>query len=155
MNDKTSDFGGRNVDPERELPKSFSSVIDAALVQQATAHATLNGMCTTMTAALSHGKDLIIGHIGDSRAYLLRNGIMRRLTRDHTLAERLLDDGVSPENDRLLAELRNVLMQALGASEATVVQMWPTTFLKIMTNSCCARMVLQIWSTTQRSNLFW
>jgi len=92
--------------------------VNAALVQLATAHAALNGMCTTMTAALSHGRDLIIGHIGDSRAYLLRRGILRQLTRDHTLAERLLDDGVQFESDHLLVELRRVLIQALGASES-------------------------------------
>ena len=91
--------------------------VNAALVQLATAHAALNGMCTTMTAALSHGRDLIVGHIGDSRAYLLRRGILRQLTRDHTLAERLLDDGVQLESDYLLVELRSVLIQALGASE--------------------------------------
>lgn len=88
--------------------------VNAALVQQATAHASLNGMCTTMTAALTHGKDLVIAHIGDSRAYLLRQRILRRLTRDHTLAERLLDDGISPENDRLLAELRSVFNASFG-----------------------------------------
>src|SRR4030095_4174369 len=92
--------------------------VNAALVQQATAHAALNGMCTTMTAALSHGKDLIIGHIGDSRAYLLRQGKLKRLTRDHTVAERLIEEGNNPINDRLLDELRNVLMQALGGSES-------------------------------------
>src|SRR4029078_5840563 len=53
--------------------------IHAALLEQATAHAAPRGMCTTLTAALSHGKDLVIGHIGDSRAYLLRDGKLKRL----------------------------------------------------------------------------
>jgi len=91
--------------------------VNAALVQQATAHASLNGMCTTMTVALSHGKCLIIGHMGDSRAYLLHDGKLQRLTRDHTVAERLIDEGVNPANDQLLNQLRNVLMQALGGPE--------------------------------------
>jgi PPM family protein phosphatase len=92
--------------------------INAALLEQATAHAALRGMCTTMTAALSHGKDLIIGHIGDSRAYLLRDGKLIRLTRDHTLAESIFGELVGPQSDRLLAELSTVLMQALGANES-------------------------------------
>ena len=92
--------------------------VNAALLQDATAHSALRGMCTTMTAALTHGKDLIIGHVGDSRAYLLHHGKLKRLTRDHTLAERLLDDNVNPHNDRLLTELRSVLMQTLGGSES-------------------------------------
>lgn len=91
--------------------------VNSALLEQAASHAALNGMSTTMTAALSHGKDLIIGHIGDSRAYLLRDGKLQRLTRDHTLDESLPDKGPSSESGGLLAELSNVLMQALGANE--------------------------------------
>jgi PPM family protein phosphatase len=90
--------------------------VNSALLEQGAAHASLNGMSTTMTAALSHGKDLIIGHIGDSRAYLLRGGKLQRLTRDHTLAESLPATPNS-EKGELLAELSNVLMQALGADE--------------------------------------
>ena len=91
--------------------------INRLLLEQAAGHASLSGMSTTMTAALSHGKDLIIGHIGDSRAYLLRDEKLQRLTRDHTLAESLPDKGPSSERDYLLEELSNVLMQALGANE--------------------------------------
>jgi protein phosphatase len=92
--------------------------VNSALVQRATAEAALDGMCTTMTAALSHGKDLVIGHIGDSRAYLVRQGKLNRLTRDHTFAERYMDEGKNPDNNRLLDELKNVLVQALGATES-------------------------------------
>ena len=92
--------------------------VNAALVQQATAHASLNGMCTTMTVALTHGQDLIVGHIGDSRAYLLHEGKLRRLTRDHTVAEHLREEGIDPANDQLLNQLRNVLMHALGGPES-------------------------------------
>jgi PPM family protein phosphatase len=92
--------------------------VNAALLEQATAQAALRGMCTTMTAALSHGKDLIIGHIGDSRAYLLHAGKLKRLTSDHTLGDQLSAEGIAPESDQLLAELRNVLMRALGANES-------------------------------------
>ena len=92
--------------------------VNTALLEQATEHAALRGMCTTMTAALSHGKDLIIGHIGDSRAYLLRDGKLQRLTRDHTLGDQLAAEGIEAESDQLLAQLRSVLMQSLGASES-------------------------------------
>jgi protein phosphatase len=92
--------------------------VNAALVQRGTAHEALRGMCTTMTAALSNGKNLIVGHIGDSRAYLLHQGKLKRLTRDHTLAEQLRGEGIDPLHDRLLNQLKSVLMQALGASES-------------------------------------
>lgn len=95
--------------------------VNAALLRDAAAHATLTGMCTTMTAAISQGDDLIVGHIGDSRAYLLHRGKLVRLTRDHTLGARLVEDGTHKPNDRLVRELRNVLMQALGSKETECV----------------------------------
>lgn len=95
--------------------------VNAALLRDAAAHTTLSGMCTTMTAVISHGDDLIVGHIGDSRAYLLHRGKLVRLTRDHTLGERLVEDGTHKPNDRLVRELRNVLMQALGSKETECV----------------------------------
>lgn len=87
--------------------------VNEDLVQRSMANEDLSGMATTMTAALSYGKDLIIGHIGDSRAYLLHQGQLSRLTRDHTLAEHL-DDGNDPVR---LDALRNVLVQVLGGSD--------------------------------------
>jgi PPM family protein phosphatase len=88
--------------------------VNAALLQEAAAHSSLRGMCTTMTTALTHGPNLIIGHIGDSRAYLWRRGHLKQLTRDHTVAERLKEELIGAEDDQLLVELRSVLLQALG-----------------------------------------
>lgn len=95
--------------------------VNAALVRDSAANASLGGMCTTMTTAVSHGDDLIVGHVGDSRAYLLHEGKLVRLTRDHTLGARLVEDGTHSPNDRLVRELRNVLMQALGSRETECV----------------------------------
>jgi protein phosphatase len=92
--------------------------VNAALLQQAAAHASLNGMSTTLTAAITHGNYLIVGHVGDSRAYLLHQGRLKRLTKDHTLAQRLIDDGVHAPDDPLVLELRNILMQSLGSAES-------------------------------------
>ena len=95
--------------------------VNAALLRDSATHTSLSGMCTTMTAAVSHGDDLIVGHVGDSRAYLLHGGKLVRLTRDHTLGARLVEDGTHTPNDRLVRELRNVLMQALGSKETECV----------------------------------
>ncbi len=95
--------------------------VNAALLRDSASNTSLGGMCTTMTAAISHGDDLIVGHIGDSRAYLLHEGKLVRLTRDHTLGARLVEDGTHSPNDRLVQELRNVLMQALGSRETECV----------------------------------
>ena len=91
--------------------------VNAALLRDAAAHANLSGMCTTMTAAVTHGNDLIVGHIGDSRAYLLHEGKLVRLTRDHTVGARLVEDGTHGPSDPLVLELRGLLLQALGSKE--------------------------------------
>ena len=91
--------------------------VNAALLRDAAAHANLSGMCTTMTAAVTHGTDLIVGHIGDSRAYLLHDGKLVQLTRDQTVGARLIEDGTHQPNDPLVLELRGLLLQALGSKE--------------------------------------
>ncbi|PZF80457.1 PP2C family protein-serine/threonine phosphatase [Jiangella anatolica] len=59
------------------------------------------GMGTTSTALLWNGVQLALGHIGDSRAYLLRNGSLTQITRDHTFVQSLVDDGrITPEDAR-------------------------------------------------------
>ena len=52
------------------------------------------GMGSTVTAVLLHGDDLTVVHVGDSRGYLLRQGTLRRLTRDDTYVQMLIDDGL-------------------------------------------------------------
>ena len=91
--------------------------VNAALLRDAAANASLGGMCTTLTCAVSAGTDLIIGHIGDSRAYLLHRGRLIKLTRDHTIGARLVEDGTHKPDDPLVLELRGLLLQALGSRE--------------------------------------
>jgi serine/threonine protein phosphatase PrpC len=90
--------------------------VHAALLHEAAQDPYLHGMSTTLSTALTMGDDLIITHVGDSRIYLVRDGQMRQLTRDHTLAQQLIDTGLHHQNDQLVKELRNVLKQALGAN---------------------------------------
>ena len=73
-----------------------------------------HGMGTTMTAALAMGPGLLIGHVGDSRAYLPRGRALAQLTTDHSIVGQLIAAGrLQPEQARSY-EHRNVLLQALG-----------------------------------------
>ena len=75
----------------------------------------LKGMGTTLTGALTVGFDAFIAHVGDSRAYLYRNNALHRLTRDHTLAEQLVANGVAKSvDDASVAGFRSVLINCLG-----------------------------------------
>jgi PPM family protein phosphatase len=88
--------------------------IDAALRDEATSEPDLAGMGTTMTLACSLGARVVIGHIGDSRAYLLHDDELHQLTRDHTLVQGLVDLGQLSAEEAAGHPLRHVLTGALG-----------------------------------------
>jgi protein phosphatase len=88
--------------------------VNEALAEQARAEPELAGMGTTMTLTGSLGSDLIVCHVGDSRAYLYRQGKLHRLTRDHTLAQALADAGEIRPSQAATHRLRHVLTNALG-----------------------------------------
>jgi PPM family protein phosphatase len=94
--------------------------VDAMLVESGQHDPSLAGMGTTLTAARSLGRDLLITHVGDSRAYLLRAGNLLRLTRDHTYAQLLVDTGQLAPGDVAGSSHRHVLTNALGGSSADV-----------------------------------
>jgi len=89
--------------------------IDETLRKEASADPALRGMGTTLTVAANVGSDLFLGHVGDSRAYLLRGTDLRQLTTDHTLAQALIDAGVADQNDPATRSMRHVLTAAIGS----------------------------------------
>ena len=94
--------------------------IDRTLKDEAKGDHTLYGMGTTLTVAGTLGNDLVIGHVGDSRAYLLRGDIFKQLTRDHTLAQVLIDAGVANSDDPAPRSMRHVLTAAIGSLDERV-----------------------------------
>src|SRR5262245_8779663 len=72
------------------------------------------GMGTTLTAALVHDDEVAFGHVGDSRAYLLRNGKLKRLTKDHSLVEELRRQGRLTEEQAEEHPQRSIITRALG-----------------------------------------
>lgn len=94
--------------------------IDRTLKEEAKSDHTLYGMGTTLTVAGTLGNDLVLGHIGDSRAYLLRGDIFRQLTRDHTLAQMLIDAGVANSDDPAPRSMRHVLTAAIGSLDERI-----------------------------------
>jgi protein phosphatase len=77
-------------------------------------HSEVRGMGTTVTAAGVFGDDLYLTQIGDSRAYLVRNGAAIQLTKDQSLMQRLVDAGELTEEEAEQSERRNIILQALG-----------------------------------------
>ncbi|MEO7042448.1 MAG: Stp1/IreP family PP2C-type Ser/Thr phosphatase [Gemmatimonadaceae bacterium] len=77
------------------------------------------GMATTATLALVHNSTISIAQVGDSRAYIVRAGVARQVTKDQSLIQRLIDAGEMTESEAAHSDRRNIILQALG-SEPTV-----------------------------------
>ena len=73
----------------------------------------LTGTSTTATVALFDGATLGMGHVGDSRAYLLRDGELQQLTKDHTFVQTLIDDGQITEEESRVHPHRNLILKAI------------------------------------------
>jgi protein phosphatase len=81
--------------------------------------ASVSGMGTTLTAVQTEGPEVRLVHVGDSRAYLLRAGALRQLTKDHTLVARMVKAGEISQAEADVHPHRNVLTRVLG-TEANV-----------------------------------
>jgi len=92
----------------------YYRALNAAITERAAAEPDLSGMGTTMTVAYAIGQSLFVAHVGDSRAYLLREGKLRQLTRDHTHVQRMVDDGEITHDEAATHRLRHVLTNAIG-----------------------------------------
>jgi protein phosphatase len=90
--------------------------VDTLLEREADADPALAGMGTTLTSVCLVDRDLILTHVGDSRAYRLRDGVLRRLTHDQTMAQALADAGAIPESEVASHQQRHILTGALGAA---------------------------------------
>ncbi len=94
--------------------------VHEALQEKARLDPKLRGMGTTMTAAYSIGDDLFVAHVGDSRAYLFRDGKLQLLTHDQTQAQLMADIGMISQKEVGRHRLRHVLTSALGGLEKAV-----------------------------------
>ncbi|MBC8931053.1 serine/threonine-protein phosphatase, partial [Escherichia coli] len=74
----------------------------------------LNGMGTTLVAAIMAQSQVVIANVGDSRGYLLQNHVLRQLTEDHSLVHELLRTGEISKEDAMNHPRKNILLRALG-----------------------------------------
>ena len=77
----------------------------------------LSGMGTTFAIALIHNESLYIGHVGDSRIYLLRKNSLFQLTRDHSYVEELVSSGTITREEAANHPQKNIITRALGTEE--------------------------------------
>jgi len=89
-----------------------------AILAEAATHPEERGMGTTCTAAVICPDHMAVAQVGDSRAYLLRDGRLELLTRDQTMAAKLIEEGVVDPDKAENLPFKHVLTQALGTDES-------------------------------------
>jgi PPM family protein phosphatase len=105
---------------DRGLVKSLRAAIRLAnqrVREEASGRPELDGMGTTLTAAVLCGETALFGQVGDSRAYLLRAGSLVPTTRDQSLGMALLDLGILNAEQLAAMHGANILLQAVGSDE--------------------------------------
>jgi protein phosphatase len=105
----------------RSDPQSFAATLRAAaesanaqIHAYAAAHPENRGMGSTATIAGLLGDTLYLAQVGDSRGYLVRDGVATQITRDQSLVQRLVDAGELTAEQAELSDRRNIILQALG-----------------------------------------
>ncbi len=83
------------------------------------AHSAYDGMGTTLVALLAHPSTVLIGFVGDSRAYLHRGGVLKQLTQDHSLVNEYIKLGILTPEAARTHRLRNVISRGIGVGSTT------------------------------------
>ncbi len=100
--------------PTQSLPRAMQRS-NLAVFQHASRKSESRGMGTTMTAVVVDGNAAIFGHVGDSRAYLIRGSRIEQLTRDHSWVAERVRQGLLSEEEARDHKWRNVITNALGS----------------------------------------
>lgn len=107
--------GPRNVDATAEGQlEEIAQKANREIHRLAQEDSSRAGMGTTLTAAMLRDDEVAFGHVGDSRAYLLRDGQLKRLTKDHSLVEELRRQGRLTEEQAEEHPQRSIITRALG-----------------------------------------
>jgi PPM family protein phosphatase len=113
--------------PRETDAKSLARAVRAAnraVIESAGKSRTRTGMGTTLTAAMVDGTRVLVAHVGDSRAYLLHDGRLTRITEDHSMVADLVRQGTITEEDARFHPQRSVITRALGSDPDMVADVF-------------------------------
>jgi PPM family protein phosphatase len=109
-----SDAHDHDADAFAHVLKRATAAANAEIHAFAVAHGEYRGMGTTATIAGLLRDTLYVAQVGDSRAYLVRDGRARQITKDQSLIQKLVDAGEITEEEARVSDRRNIILQALG-----------------------------------------
>ena len=100
------------------------AVANKAIFDYGQDHPECAGMGTTCTALAIRSDQIWLGHVGDSRAYLLRDGELRQLSQDQTLVAKMVREGTMTPEEAKTSEHNNIILQALGTAPEVDPEIW-------------------------------
>jgi PPM family protein phosphatase len=109
-----------------DIARRLVQAVEAAglrIFEAAKSDRTRRGMGTTVTAAVLMDDHLFLAQVGDSRAYVVRNGTLVQVTRDQSLVNQLIEAGQLTEEEAETFEHNNIILQALGTAETVQVDL--------------------------------
>ena len=112
----------------RELASFCVAKANTAVYQRALQEPAYQGMGTTLVSAVAGERDAVIGNVGDSRAYLIHNGEMTRITHDHSVVQTLVENGDITAEEARTHPNRNLITRALGPDETTLCDAFDVSF---------------------------
>ncbi|HEX2863781.1 MAG TPA: protein phosphatase 2C domain-containing protein [Deinococcales bacterium] len=98
---------------EKALEKAFLAA-NREIYREAAANPSRDGMGTTLTVLLLSGRELVLGHVGDSRCYRIRGGRISQLSKDHSWVAEQVEKGALTPEEAATHQYRNLLVKALG-----------------------------------------
>jgi PPM family protein phosphatase len=115
-------FGSSDTEAQKVLAQfqSALSQADARILEESAEHPELSGMGTTVTMAFHLGAQLCVVHVGDSRAYVYRDGELHQLTQDHTVTGDMVRSGSLRPDEVAGHHLRHVITNVIGGEELGV-----------------------------------
>lgn len=112
----------------RELASFCVAKANTAVYQRALQDPAYQGMGTTLVSAVAGERDAVICNVGDSRAYLIHNGEMTRITHDHSVVQTLVENGDITAEEARTHPNRNLITRALGPDETTLCDAFDVSF---------------------------
>ncbi len=106
-----------NTKDKEELLRIAISKANDAVYLKSQENKELSGMGTTLTSILVTGTNVYFGHVGDSRAYIIADGDIRKITQDHSLVQELIDNGSITESEAINHPQRNLITRAVGTEK--------------------------------------
>ncbi|MGH8822667.1 MAG: Stp1/IreP family PP2C-type Ser/Thr phosphatase [Rhodoferax sp.] len=109
----------------RDVRRAMEICVDnanRAIFNAANANPQYAGMGTTLVLAVFQEDRLMLGHIGDSRCYRLREGVLSRITNDHSLLQEQLDAGLITLDEAATSPHKNLITRALGVEDAVLLE---------------------------------